>query len=71
MSTKELVYSYIERLNESQLNAIIAVLKQFDIPMYQEIEPDEDELRMIAESEADNSDPQPIEDFAERLGIDV
>ncbi len=71
MSTKELAYNYIDRLNESQLNVIIEVMKQFGVSMYTEIEPDEDELRMIAESEADNSEPEPIEDFAKRLGIDV
>jgi len=71
MSTKELAYNYIDRLNESQLNVIIEVMKQFGVSIYKEIEPDEDELRMIAESEADNSEPEPIEDFAKRLGIDV
>ncbi len=71
MSTREIAYSYIDRLNDSQLNAIIAVLKQFDVPMNTEVEPDEEELRMIAESEADDSEPEPIEDFAKRLGIDI
>lgn len=71
MSTREIVYDYIDRLNAGQLNAILAVLKEFDIPAYKEVEPDEDELRMIAESEADDSEPEPIESFAKRLGIDI
>lgn len=37
----------------------------------EEIEPDEEELRMIAESEADDSEAEPIEDFAKRLQIAV
>lgn len=35
-----------------------------------EVEPDEWELQMIAESEADDSEPMPIEEYAKGLGID-
>ncbi|MCH5348453.1 MAG: hypothetical protein J1E40_03955 [Oscillospiraceae bacterium] len=36
----------------------------------EEVEPDEWELQMIAESEADDSEPMPIEEFAKELNID-
>lgn len=71
MSTKEMVYSLIDRLNATQLDVIMGVLTQFSIPQYEEVEPDEFELKMIADSEADDSEGEPIEDFAKRLGIDV
>lgn len=71
MSTKEMVYSLIDRLNEAQLEAIMSILNQFSIPKYNEVEPDEFELKMIADSKADDSKGEPIEDFAKRLGIDI
>ncbi len=71
MSTKELVYRYIDRLNESQLNAIIAVLRQFDIPMHEEIEPDEWDMEMIKRAEAENDgETVSIEELTRNLGID-
>ncbi len=71
MSTKELVYRYIDRLNESQLNAIIAVLKQFNIPMYEEIEPDEWDMEMIRRAETENDgETVSIEELAKDLGVD-
>ncbi len=71
MSTKELVYKYIDRLNESQLNAIIAVLKQFDIPMCAEVEPDEWDIEMIRRAEAVNDgETVSIEELAKDLGVD-
>ena len=70
MSTKEMVYSLIDRLNEAQLEAIMSILNQFSIPQYNEVEPDEIDLQMIAESEADDSEPIPIEEYAKGLGID-
>lgn len=71
MSTRELAYSLIDRLSESQLNAIVEILKGLSMPKYNEAEPDEIDLQMIAEAEADNSEGEPIEDFAKRLGIDI
>ncbi|MCM1329771.1 MAG: hypothetical protein NC253_10070 [Ruminococcus sp.] len=70
MSTRETVYSLIDRLNDTQLDAIMGVLNQFSIPKYNEVEPDEIDLQMIAEAEADDSEPIPIEEYAKRLGID-
>lgn len=70
MSTKEMVYSLIDRLNDAQLEAIMSILNQFSIPKYNEVEPDEIDLQMIAEAEADDSEPIPIEEYAKGLGID-
>lgn len=70
MSTREMVYSLIDRLNDVQLEAIMGILNQFSIPKYNEVEPDEIDLQMIAEAEADDSEGEPIEDFAKSLGID-
>ena len=71
MSTKEFAYSLIDRLNESQLNAVITVIKEFSgINAFGEVEPDEIDLSMMSEAEADDSEPVPIEEFAESLGID-
>lgn len=39
MSTKEIVYSLIDRLNDAQLEAIMSILNQFSIPKYNETEP--------------------------------
>lgn len=70
MSTREMVYSLIDRLNDMQLEAIMGILNQFSIPKYNEVEPDEIDLQMIAEAEADDSEPIPIEEYAKGLGID-
>ena len=76
MSTKEMVYSMVDRLNEEQLKALFVILggivhdEKPETQIIEEVEPDEWELQMIAESEADDSEPIPIEEYAERLGID-
>lgn len=67
MSIKELAYSLIDRLSDSQLNAVVGL----SMPKYNEAEPDEIDLQMIAEADADESVGEPIEDFAKRLGIGV
>lgn len=72
MSTRELAYSLIDRLDEKQLDALIVILSGMSgVKPVEEIEPDEEELRMIAESEADDSEAEPIEDYAKRLQIAV
>lgn len=71
MSTKERAYSLIDRLSENQLDAVVEFLTAFCEPQYEEVEPDEFELKMIADSKADDSEGEPIEDFAKRLGIDI
>lgn len=72
MSTRELAYSLIDRLDEKQLDALIVILSGMSgVKPVEEIEPDEEELRMIAEAEADDSEAEPVEDFARRLGIDL
>ena len=70
MSTKELAYSLIDKLTESQLEGLIMLLQGYASSGIKEAEPDEWELQMIAESEADDSEPMPIEDYAKGLGID-
>lgn len=70
MSTREMVYNLIDRLNDAQLEAIMSILNQFSIPKYNEVEPDEIDLQMIEEAEADDSEPIPIEEYAKGLGID-
>ena len=65
-----MVYSLIDRLNDAQLEAIMSILNQFSIPKYNEVEPDEIDLQMIAEAEVDDSEPIPIEEYAKGLGID-
>ena len=72
MSTRELAYSLIDRLDEKQLDALIVILSGMSgVKPVEEIEPDEEELRMIAEAEADDSEAEPVEDFSRRLGIDL
>lgn len=72
MSTKELAYSLIDRLDEKQLDALVVILSGMSgVKSVEEIEPDEYELKMIADSEADDSEAEPIEDFAKRLGIEI
>lgn len=39
MSTREMVYSLIDRLNDAQLEAIMSILNQFSIPQYNEANP--------------------------------
>lgn len=71
MSTREMVYSLIDRLNDVQLEAIMGVLNQFSIPEYNEVEPDEWDLEMIKRAEEENDgETTSIEDFAKELGID-
>ncbi len=71
MSTKEMAYTLIDSLTESQLGAVIGILKELSgIHFYDEVDPDEIDLKMIAEAEADDSQPEPIEEYAKRLGID-
>ena len=70
MSTKEIVYSLIDKLSESQLEGLIMLLQGYVSSGIEEVEPDEWELQMIAESEADDSEPMPIEEYAKGLGID-
>ncbi len=68
MSTKELAYSLIDRLDEKQLDALVVILSGMSgVKPVEEIEPDEYELKMIADSEADDSEAEPIEDFAKRF----
>lgn len=47
------------------------MLKQVFAPAYNEVEPDEIDLKMIAEAEADDSEPMPIEEYAKSLGIEL
>lgn len=47
-----------------------AAAEKHAFPKFPEVEPDEIDLKMIAEAEADDSEPMPIEDFAKELGID-
>lgn len=56
MSTRERAYSLIDRLSEAQLEAVIGILNLFVYPQYEEVEPDEFELKMIADSKADKSE---------------
>ena len=70
MSTKELAYNLIDKLSENQLKGLLMLLQEYVNSEIEEVEPDEWELQMIAESEADDSEPMPIEDYAKGLGID-
>jgi hypothetical protein len=70
MSTKEIVYNIIDKLSEEQLEGLIMLLQGYTAND-EAVEPDEYELEMIKNSMADDSEPEPIENFAKRLGIDV
>lgn len=71
MSTKELAYSLIDRLTESQLNAIVEILKGLSLPKVPEAEPDEWDMEMIKRAEEENDgETVSIEDFAKELGIE-
>ena len=72
MSTKELAYSLIDRLDEQQLNALIVILQGISgAGTIEEVEPDEWDLEMIKRAEAENDGKTTsIEDFAKKQGID-
>lgn len=71
MSTKELAYSLIDRLTESQLNAIVEILKGLSLSQISEAEPDEWDMEMIKRAEEENDgETISIEDFAKELGIE-
>ena len=70
MSTKELAYNLIDKLTENQLKGLLMLLQEYVGSGIEEVEPDEWELQMIAESESDDSEPMPIEEYAKGLGID-
>lgn len=71
MSTKELAYSLIDRLTESQLNAIVEILKGLSLSQIPEAEPDEWDMAMIKRAEEENDgETISIEDFAKELGIE-
>lgn len=71
MSTKELAYSLIDRLTESQLNAIVEILKGLSLSQIPEAELDEWDMEMIKRAEEENDgETISIEDFAKELGIE-
>lgn len=72
MSTKELAYSLIDRLDEQQLNALIVILQGISgADTIEEVEPDEWDLEMIKRAETENDgETTSIEDLTKELGID-
>lgn len=72
MSTKELAYSLIDRLDEQQLNALIVILQGISgAGTVEEVEPDEWDLEMIKRAETENDgETTSIEDLTKELGID-
>lgn len=69
MSTKEMVYSYIDNLNETQLTAVAELLKVFTMPA--EAVPDEWDLEMIKRAKSENDGKTvSIENLSKELGID-
>lgn len=73
MSTREIAYSLIDRLDEKQLDAIIVILSGMSgAKNIEEIEPDEWDKKMIKRAETDNDgETVSIEDLAAKLGIDL
>lgn len=72
MSTRELAYSLIDRLDEQQLNALIVILQGISgADTIEEVEPDEWDLEMIKRAETENDgETTSIEDLTKELGID-
>lgn len=71
MSTREYVYSLIDRLSEEQLKGLILLLQGGAFPVIPEVEPDEIDMEMIRRAEAENDgETITIEELAKELGID-
>ncbi len=72
MSTKELAYSLIDKLDEKQLDAIVVILSGMSgVNLVEEVEPDEWDMEMIKRAEAENDgETIPIEELTRNLGLD-
>lgn len=69
MSTREMAHAVIDSLSKAQLEAF---LRLFAEPtMYiEEVEPDEWDIKMLRESETDNDESVPLDDFVREMGFD-
>lgn len=67
MSTRELAYSILDTLTEEQLQAFVTLFGNARIP---EIEPDEWDKKMIADSKDDNDESMSLDDFVKEMGFE-
>lgn len=69
MSNREMAIQLIEEMSDDKLVVIIDMLKNM---LIEEVEPDEWDLKMIAEAERENDGTTiTLEDLAEELGIEL
>ena len=68
MSTRELAYNIVNKLTDEQLQAFVTLFGNL-VNHIPEVEPDEWDKRMIADSKDDNDEVMSLDDFAEELGF--
>jgi hypothetical protein len=67
MSTREMANTIYYALDEEQLKKFIAL---FGLSTIKEVEPDEFDKELIADSMIDNDDEMDLDDYARSLGLD-
>lgn len=70
MSTRELAYSILDSLTEEQLQAFVTLFGN-SVNRIPEIEPDEWDKKMIANSKDDNEESMPLDEFTKELGFNL
>ena len=70
MSNKERAIELLDKIPESKMYYILGILEGASIPEVEEVEPDEWDLRMIAEANMENDGEEiSLEDLKKELGI--
>ena len=69
MSTKELAYNILETLTEEQLLAFVTLFGN-PVNRIPEVEPDEWDKEMIADSKIDNDEAVSLDEFVKELGFE-
>lgn len=67
MSTREMANTIYYALDEEQLKKFIAL---FGLSTIKEVEPDEFDKELIADSMIDNDDEMDLDDYVRSLGLD-
>ncbi|MDE5770755.1 MAG: hypothetical protein K2I06_03845 [Ruminococcus sp.] len=68
MSTRELAYNIVNKLTDEQLQAFVTLFGNL-VNYIPEVEPDEWDKKMIADSKDDNDEAMSLDDFAKELGF--
>lgn len=68
MSTREMAHAFIDTLTEEQLQAFVTLFGKSANHIH-EVEPDEWDKEMIADSKDDNEESMPLDKFVKELGF--